>query len=121
MATGTEPPSHRLRRVLWGSVAFVAGFSALIVIVFHYFLVPAAAAAKSADLAGKRQLSAVSMLMLVILLFIMLIGLLMTFRVRRFFQPSQSGAPTKTQHIDAWAESARRMTVPPEEAADDES
>jgi len=40
MATGTEV-SLRLRRALWASVAFLAGFSALIVIVANYFLLPA--------------------------------------------------------------------------------
>jgi hypothetical protein len=116
--TGMET-SHRLRRALWASVAFLAGFGALIVIVFHYFLVPAVTAAKDADIAGKRQLSAVSMLLLAILLFIMLTGLLMTFRIRRFFQPSELRTRTKTDHIDAWAESARRMSTPPEEAPDE--
>src|SRR4051812_23348747 len=101
MPTGTET-SHRLRRALWASVAFLAGFSAIIVIVANYFLLPAVDAAKAADVAGKRQLSAVSALLLTILLFIMLIGLLMTFRIRRFFQPREAVSRDKTQHIDAW-------------------
>lgn len=104
---------HRVRRSLWASVAFLGGFGALIVIVANYFLIPAADAARTADQAGKRQLSAVAMLLLAILLFVMLIGLLMTFRIRRFFQPGESAVRTKTEHIDAWAESARRMTTPP--------
>ena len=108
---------HRLRRALWATVAFLGGFGVLIVIVANYFLLPAADAARVADHAGRRQLSAVAMLMLAILLFIMLVGLLMTFRIRRFFQPMEEGGDAgvraKTEHIDAWAESARRMTAPP--------
>ncbi|MBC8108878.1 MAG: hypothetical protein H7Z14_20000, partial [Anaerolineae bacterium] len=57
--------------------------------------------------------------LLAILLFIMLIGLLMTFRIRRFFQPTESASRDKTEHVDAWAESARRMTAPPEELSDE--
>src|SRR4051812_20019982 len=112
MAKGMEP-SHRLRRSLWASLAFLAGFSAIIVLVLNYFLVPAADAARHADIVGRRQLSAVSILLLAILLFIMLIGLLMTFRIRRFFLPGETGVRTKTEHVDAWAESARRMDAPP--------
>jgi hypothetical protein len=112
---------HRLRRALWATVAFLAGFGALIVIVANYFLIPAADAARTADQIGKRQLSAVAMLMLAILLFVMLIGLLMTFRIRRFFQPSDTGTRHKTELTDAWAESARRLTVPPANEGDDTS
>jgi len=114
----TDPAEtrHRLRRSLWATVAFLAGFGVLIVIVANYFLIPAADAARSADHVGRRQLSAVAMLMLAILLFIMLIGLVMTFRIRRFFQPSELATRHKTEHIDAWAESARRMNTPPDES-----
>ena len=120
MAASPTGIPHRLRRSLWASVAFLGGFGALIVIVANYFLIPAADAARTADVAGKRQLSAVATLLLAILLFIMLIGLLMTFRIRRFFQPPETAARTKTEHIDAWAESARRMTTPPSDDDDDE-
>jgi hypothetical protein len=113
---------HRLRRALWATVAFLAGSGALIVIVANYFLIPAADAARTADQTGRRQLSAVAMLMLAILLFVMLIGLLMTFRIRRFFQPGDIGTRHKTELTDAWAESARRLTVPPaDEDGDDTS
>jgi hypothetical protein len=111
---------HRLRRSLWATVAFLGAFGALIVIVANYFLIPAADAARTADTVGKRQLSAVAMLLLAILLVIMLIGLLMTFRIRRFFQPAEPATRTKTEHIDAWAESARRMTAPPTDDDEDD-
>jgi hypothetical protein len=117
----TMSASQRLRRSLWATLAFLAGFGVLIVLVSNYFLIPAADAARTADQAGKRQLSAVAMLMLAILLFIMLVGLLMTFRVRRFFQPGEPVKRDKTEHIDAWAESARRMTTPPLDDPSDET
>ena len=108
----TANASQRLRRSLWATVAFLGGFGVLIVLVANYFLIPAADAARTADHVGRRQLSAVAMLMLAVLLFVMIVGLLMTFRIRRFFQPRELPTRTKTEHVDAWAESARRMTVP---------
>lgn len=101
-------------------MAFLAGFSVLIVIVANYFLLPATSAVPAADVEGKRQLSAVSALLLAILLFIMVVGLLMTFRIRRFFLPNESATRSSTQHIDAWAESGRRMTAPPDDDDDED-
>jgi small-conductance mechanosensitive channel len=104
--------ARRLRRALWAAVAFLCGFAALIVIVGNYYLVPALDAAHTADTAGKRQISAFSMLLLAVILFTLIIGLLMTFSIRRFFFPTSSKPVARTEHIDAWAESAKRMATP---------
>ena len=114
------PPERRIRRVLWASVAFLMGFSALIVLIAHYYLLPAIDAARDADPAGRRQLSAFSTLLLAVVLFTLLVSLLVTFRVRKFFMPRSSPQRTRTEHIDAWTESARRMATPPPEDSDDE-
>jgi hypothetical protein len=121
-----DPHGHgpRLKRTLWAMAAFLLGFAILILIVTHYYLLPAMEAARGADVSGRRQLSAFSTLLLAVVLFVLLVGLAMTFRVHRFFFPRPSSPPPpRTPHVDAWAESARRVPTPPpmdDEDDDDE-
>lgn len=111
------PPAHdprlRFRRSLWATIAFLVGFGLLITIVARYFLVPGMEAARDASAPEKRQLSAAAMLLLAVVMVIVVVGILVAFRVRRFFLPR--GAPTPTKYVDAWAESARRLEVEPEQ------
>src|SRR5690242_21808927 len=76
-----EPVGHghwpRLRRSLWAMTFFLLGFAGLIAVVAFYYLVPAIDAAHSADTAGRRQLSAFSMLLMAVILFVLLVGLAM--------------------------------------------
>jgi hypothetical protein len=99
----------------WAILTFLLAFAALIAILIWYYLVPAGQAAKVADPHGRAQLRAVSTLLLAVVLFVLLVGLILTFRVGRFFFPRPSEKPTKTQYVDAWAESAKRMKTPPSE------
>jgi hypothetical protein len=93
----------------------MVGFGALLVIVCHYYLFPALEAARGADPAGRRQLGATARLMLAVVLFILLAGLLMSFRVGRFFFPrKRDPRPKPTTYPDAWAESAKRLKTPDE-------
>ena len=118
-----DPHGHgpRLKRALWAMAAFLVGFAILIVIVSHYYLLPAMEAARGADLSGRRQLSAFSTLLLAVVLFVLLVGLGMTFRVHRLFFPRpMPPPPPRTQHVDAWAESARRVPTPPVDEGDDD-
>jgi hypothetical protein len=54
-------------------------------------------------------------LVLAILLFILIAGMMLTFRIGRLFFPRQTPPRTQTKYVDAWAESAKRMPVPPDE------
>jgi hypothetical protein len=54
-----------------------------------------------------------------LVLFILFAGLMITFRFGRFFFPRSTPPPSKTQYVDAWAESAKRVSIP-DEADDDE-
>jgi hypothetical protein len=54
-------------------------------------------------------------LLLFVLLFILFAGVVITFRFGRLLFPRAAAPRTQTQYVDAWAESARRMQVPPEE------
>ena len=109
-------PYARLLRVFWGVVIFLAAFAVLIAIVSRFYLIPAMLAAKGATVREKRVLVAWSRLLLAIILFILAAGIVLTFRVGRFFFPRHSRPPrTQTKYIDAWAESGRRVQLADEE------
>jgi hypothetical protein len=116
-------PPRRLRfragRTYWAVLLFFLGFAALITLVSFYYLLPAMDAALDATPRQKRGLVAYSWLLLAIVLFILFVGLMMTFRFGRFFQPRTTPPPSKTKYVDAWAESGKRMSVPAAEADND--
>jgi hypothetical protein len=103
---------RQLTRSLWAMVAFLLGFTFLLILIARQYLLPALAAASDADPGGRRQLAAVSALLLAIVLVILFIGLLLVFRVHRFFFSHGRGALGKnspTEYTDAWTESGKRV------------
>ena len=99
---------HR-RRSFWPVLAFLLGFTVLLIVVSRYFLIPALDAWEhSADPAGRKLLSAHSALLLSILLLILLSGLLLTFRIGRFFFPRAVRKRTQTKYVDIWSEAGKR-------------
>ena len=85
-------PAHlrrAFRRPFWATVAFLLAFIALLLLVCKYFMQPAVVAAHVATPPERRQLSAVSILLLAILLIMLGVGLMLTFRVHRFFVASK--------------------------------
>jgi hypothetical protein len=83
-------PRRGFHRTLWATVAFLIAFVALLSLIADYFMRPAVQAAHVATPPERRELSAISILLLVILLTMLTIGLMLTFRVRRFFTSSKS-------------------------------
>jgi len=61
-------------------------------------------------------------MLLAIILFILIAGIILTFRFGRYFTPRLGEKAKPTEYVDAWAESGRRVSVPPrnEEDTDDE-
>lgn len=110
-----SPRCRRAGRSLWAMLAFMAGFAVLIWIVFSWYLRPALEAAKTANTLEKRELAAHSRLLLAVVLFILVAGILLTFRFGRFFFPRAVERAKPTKYVDAWAESAKRISVPPED------
>jgi hypothetical protein len=90
---------------------FLFGFAALLVIVTHFYLLPAMEAARVASPREKQGLVAYSRLLLVIVLFILFVGLIITFRIGRFFLPRHAPPATPTKYSDAWSESGKRLNV----------
>jgi hypothetical protein len=61
-------------------------------------------------------------LLLFVLLFVLFAGTLLSLRIGRFFFPRPVPKRTETKYVDAWAESAKRVQVPPADGqADDEA
>ena len=88
-------PHARLLRIFWGVVIFLAASAVLIAIVSRFYLIPAMLAAKGATLREKRLLVAWSRLLLAIILFILAAGIVLTFRIGRFFFPRHSRPPER--------------------------
>ena len=83
-------PRRGFHRTLWATSAFLIAFVALLSLVADYFMRPAVRAAHVATPPERRELSAISILLLVILLTMLTVGLMLTFRVRRFFTSTKS-------------------------------
>ncbi|MDB5302416.1 MAG: hypothetical protein JWO87_4079 [Phycisphaerales bacterium] len=94
---------------------YLVGYVVLLVFVSWYYLFPALVATRGADPLQRKLLSAHATMILALVLFILMAGLLLTFRIGRFFRPRQSPPGKPTEYIDAWTESARRMKTPEEE------
>ena len=108
-----RPAHYRSGRILWGTLAFMVGSAVLILVISKWYLLPALEAAKNAAPGEKKALAAHARLLLSVVLFILVAGILLTFRFGRFFFPRQRGPRKPTQYVDAWQESARRMETPP--------
>ena len=96
-------------RTPWALMVYLLSFGILVAIISHYYLIPALQAAANASPRERRLLSANSLLLMAVVLFILGVGLLLTFRVGRFFFPRQGEKRTQTRYIDAWAEAGRRL------------
>jgi cytochrome b561 len=97
-------------------VLYLAGFAGVLVLVCWRYLIPAVRAAASAierhDPRQKQELAATASLILVVVLFVLFAGLMLAFRMGRFFFPRPPTPRTKpTQYVDAWAESGRRVNA----------
>lgn len=110
----------RAGRTTWAVLLFFVGFTALIILVSFYYLKPAMSVALDADPKQRRDLAAYSWLLMALVLFILLVGLMITFRIGRFFFPRSTPPPAKTQYVDAWAESGKRVSVADEHDDEEE-
>ena len=117
----TIDPVKRAGRIHWSVLAFLFGFTVLLIIVMYYSLLPGMQAATQPSISDdeKRRLVAWYRLLLMVILFILFAGLVLTFRFGRLFFPRPTPPRTRTQYVDAWSESAKRMNVPPDDDDDE--
>ena len=112
--------ARRGGRIFWPTLAFLIGFAVLIYVISDWYLLPALDAAQTADPTEKKTLAAHARLLLAVVLVILVCGILLTFRFGRFVLPRQRPGETRgrTEYSDAWAESAKRVRVPPADEDD---
>ena len=116
----TWPPTKfRAGYSRWSILGFLVGSFAILLLVVHRYLIPAMLAAHNIDERGRKQLAALSSLVLAIVLVCLVAAMVLIIRPGRFFLPRKTPPRVRTTYIDAWEESGRRMETPPEEAADE--
>jgi hypothetical protein len=96
-------------------LAFLVLSLVVLAVVSNRYLLPAIEAARGADPAARKELAAISVLVLVLVLFCLLAILVLLFRPARLLFPRNPPPRTRTRYEDAWSESARRMETPPKE------
>jgi hypothetical protein len=114
-------PRPRHGRTLVGVIAYLLGFAALLLLELHYFLRPALMIGSHADPLSRQKLHALAWLMFSIILVYLVSGLILVFRVGRFFFPREelTGRRVRTPHIDIWAEAGKRIKLDEDEPTDD--
>jgi len=113
-----RPANPSRWRTPWALIVFLLGYFVLLVVVSRYYLLPAFEVVHKATPAERKWLSASSALLLAVVLFIIGVGIVLMFRVSRFFFPRSIPTRAKpTEYVDAWAESAKRMTENPADDA----
>lgn len=100
-------------RAYWQVLAFMGVFVIILLLVVYRYLLPAFSAADAADATARKQLAAISSLVLAVVLFALLAILMLILRPGRFLFPGKTLPRVQTRYQDAWAESARRMEAPP--------
>lgn len=118
MSSDPTNPWLRAMRSQWAFIAFLFGFVVLLIGICYYYLFPALEAVRNAPPAQQKQLKAWSALILAILLVTLLCGLVLTFRIGRFFFPKPWRPRSRTKYVDVWSEAGKRMEVPEEEETD---
>jgi hypothetical protein len=112
----------RRGRTILSVLIFLFLFTVLLSLVSKYYIVPSIIAANQLsktnpdELHKRHAMAANAMLVLMLMLTLLVIGLLITFRIGRLFFPRPTAPRTRTKVVDAWAEAGKRL----EEKKDDE-
>jgi hypothetical protein len=112
IAQGYLEPRARSRssgRSIVAVLGFLILFALLVILVSKFYLIPGIAAAQHATHEHRRKLAAEALLLMCVLLTTLLVGLLVTFRISRFFVPRPADRPRPTKVVDAWTEAGKRV------------
>jgi len=120
-----HPRQRRPGRAPWSVVTFLALYVMGVAALAYYYFLPATralmAAKENQDLHGQRAIGATATLLLIVVLLVLVSGIVITFRVGRYFFPRKIPPRTTTRYVDAWAESGKRMATPPADESASES
>jgi len=98
-------------RTPWALILYLLAYFALLIVLLRVYLIPATRAFAGATSRERQLLSANSLLLLSVILFILIVGLILTFRVGRFFFPRPTERRVQTRYVDAWAEAGKRAEI----------
>ena len=110
----------RSGRTILAVLCFLVLFTLLLVLVNYIYVMPGLEQAKHMNHEQRRKLAANAMLVLMLLLTLLVVGLLITFRISRFFFPRPTVPRAHTKVVDAWAEAGQRMEEKSDPPAMDE-
>src|SRR5437867_4720940 len=102
----------RFTRPLFALIGFMIAAWVILFLVSDLYLIPALRVAQGADAIARRQLAALSALVLAIILTSLVAILMLILRPGRFFLPGKAAPKTRTKYVDAWAAAGQRMEVP---------
>jgi len=109
----------RFTRPFFPLIGFMLAAWIILFLVTDMFLIPALRVAHGADYIARKQLAAISALVLAIILTCLLAILMLVLRPGRFFLPRKAEPKVRTKYVDAWAEAGQRMEVPKDERAEE--
>ena len=108
--------THPMRpRPFISLIGFMLAAWAILFLVTDLYLLPALRVAQGADATARKQLAALSALVLAIILTSLIVILMLVLRPGRFFIPRKTDTRTTTRYTDAWAEAGQRLEVPKQE------
>jgi predicted PurR-regulated permease PerM len=106
---------QRSGRSIIAVLIFLSLFCGLLALVVLFYINPVLEQASHLSRTDPEQLrkrhaiAANAMLVLMLMLTLLVVGLLMTFRISRFFFPRPTPPRIRTKVIDAWAEAGKRL------------
>ena len=106
------PDDKRPRRTItWAPVIFLLCFLAVVGLIADQWVMPMLRATRDGTPADRQRAMIYGTLVLILLLSLLLIGLLTSFRFSAWlFRPDTKAKPTP--YIDIWKEAGRRVTPP---------
>src|SRR5690242_14433068 len=110
---GRSHGGTRAGRTYTAIAVYLVVFALLVLALVKWYLVPGLRAAQYANHDEREKLAANALLVLIVVLFALLAGLLLTFRVGRFFFPRPTPPRNQTQYTETRAEYAQRLQNPP--------
>jgi uncharacterized membrane protein YbhN (UPF0104 family) len=106
-----------IRRAIWTPILFLSLFLALVALISVYWVAPMVEQARSGTPADRQRAVAYGTLVLILLLFLMLLGLVASFRFATRLLRREDRKPT--HYVDIWKEAGRRVRTPgPDELED---
>jgi hypothetical protein len=118
-AASGQRKSRYTGRTIFAALCFLLLFTILLTAVSHYYVMPGLELAKNLDRPARRKLAANAMLVLMLMLTLLVVGLLITFRISRFFFPRPTAPRARTKVVDAWAEAGKRLEKQSEQSDED--